>query len=177
MTLTRIFIRALNSQLRPERQSALRRFAGQVVALRAGPLRVSMRVSQCGQFTPVHSAVHPDAEMEAANEFFPNAAAGKNAKTRVSGDPELLKTVGETLRAAAMDLETSPSAAPFVFAARAAKRAAQIWTPRAASALVKCQAIPEPEAVSQFNRKVDNLTRAVARMEAAAAKLRQKAQQ
>ena len=171
MIASRILVRALNLPLRPERRSALRPFAGRVVALRAGPVRVSLRVSESGEFAPVHSAVHADAEMEAADEFFPNLAAGKKAQTRVAGDPEFLRAVGEALRGAAMDLETQPVAAPLVMGFRAARRAAQVWTPRVGDALVKNQAIANPDAVSQFNRKVDALARAVARMESAAATL------
>ena len=172
MTFSRILVRALNRQARPERQNALRAFAGRVVALRAGPVRVALRVGEDGKFSPVHSAVHADAEMEMASEFF---RGGEKPKAKVSGDAEFLRVVGETLRGAAMDLESAPFAAPFVLGARAMVRAAEVWAPRAGEALVKNQTLAAPEAVSQFNRKVDNVLRGVSRMESAVAAMRHNA--
>lgn len=176
MTFSGILARAVNRQVRPERREDLRAFAGRVVALRAGPLRVNLRVSEKGEFTPVHSAVQPDAEVAAAAECFHSALSGRKAETRVSGDSEFLRVVGETLRAAAMDLESNPVAAPLVLACRAAVRALEICLPRAGKIMVEKQAVADPGSVAQFNARVRALSRGVARMESALAALRRAAE-
>ena len=158
--------------MRPERRNALRAFAGRVVVLCVGPARVALRVCEDGKFSPVHSAVHVDAEMEVGAEFLRGNAFGGKAKAKVSGDAEFLRVVGETLQGAVMDLEGAPFAAPFVLGGRAVVRAAEVWGPRAGKALVENRTLAAPEAVSQFNRNVDNVLRGVSRMESAIAAMR-----
>ena len=171
MMLPSVFVSALNARLRPEKRAALRPFAGRVLALRAGPARVLLRVDEEGEFSPVHSAVHADAEMEAAAELL-SAVGGGRPRARVAGDAEFLRAAGEALRAAAMDLESHPVAGPAALALRAGCRAAEVWAPRAGAALVGGGATVGAEALADFSRRVDGLQRGVARLEAAAAALR-----
>ena len=175
MTFSRVLVHALNRQTRPERRNALRAFAGRVVVLRVGPARVALRVCEDGKFSSVHSAVHADAEMEVGGEFLRGDSLGRKAKTKVSGDAEFLRVVGEALQGAMMDLEGAPFAAPFVLGGRAVVRAVEVWGPRAGKALVENRTLAAPEAVSQFNRNVDNVLRGVSRMESAVAAMRHNA--
>ena len=172
MTLSGILVRAVNRQIRPGRRDALRAFAGRVVALRAGPLRANLRVSEDGEFAAVHSAVQPDAEVEVAAEFFQSALSGQKPQARVSGDSEFLRVVGETLRGAAMDLESNPAAAPVALGIRAVVRALEIWLPRAGSALVQNKTVADSDSVARFNSRVKTLARGVGRMESALAAVR-----
>ena len=123
-----------------------------------GAARVGLRVGEDGRFSAAHPAVHADAEMEAGG--------------KVSGDAEFLRVAGEALRGAVMDLENSAIAAPFVLGARAVARAGEVWGARAGKALVENRTLAAPEAVSQFNRNVDNVLRGVSRMESAIAAMR-----
>ena len=113
--------------------------------------------------------------MEVGGEFLRGDSFGGKAKAKVSGDAEFLQVVGETLRGAVMDLENSSLAAPFVLGGRAVVRAVEVWGPRAGEALVENRTLAAPEAVSQFNRNVDNVLRGVSRMESAVAAMRHNA--
>ena len=189
MILSQAISRAVNFRLRPERREVLRAFAGRVVALRGGPLRAMLRISESGEFSPVHSAVDADAEMELAPDFLRAALSGeggtdesgtggaggvggKFGKGNVSGDPELLRAVGEAFRGARMDWESSPAGAPVALSVRAVARAAEVWLPRMGAGLAKAEAVAAPETVSQFNRRVSELSRGVSRLESAVSEIR-----
>ena len=164
MMVPTFFVRVLNSRLRPERRAVLRPFAGRVLALRAGPVRVLLRVGEEGDFSPLHSAAHADAEME--------AFSGLNSAKRVAGDPEFLRAAGEALRSAAMDLESHPVLGPLALMVRAACRAGEVWAPRVGEALTRNDTVVGSEALSDFSRRVDGLMRGVSRLESAVAGLR-----
>lgn len=168
MLMQAALIRALNRQVRPERRAALRPFAGRALAVRAGPLQMSLRVDDNGEFSPLHPAVPADAEMEVVGELAA-ALAGEKPQARVTGDPEFLRVAGETLRAAAMDLESHPVAGPAALGMRALLRAAEVWAPRAGAALVKNGATPSPTELADFSRGVASLQRRAARLATALA--------